>query len=258
MHNSLHHRRKNMCLKDTCVICLEDAEFKRLSPSKALAVQKMRNNAHLPQMGERLKCGHIFHRKCILPWFLNLDSENSYNCPMCRGEIVFSNNLGMTNGSLFNRKYELEYKKAYDEGYYYEDEDDYYEDEEDEDDESGFDDDGDDESGFDDDLEDYATEDDEDYATEDEEDLARQISEPPQNDLRYYLSHEGETDPDEEQRRWLEQEFEPIPLPQNQHCYSMRVSYRCQYRMFQNGIVHLTRPKVQKYAFRPHPCYVAN
>ena len=241
-----------MCLKDTCVICLEDAEFKRLSPSRALAVQKMRNNANLPQMGERLKCGHIFHRKCILPWFLNLDSENSYNCPMCRGEIVFSNNLGMTNGSLFNRKYELEYKKAYEEGYYDEDEEDNYDEEEDEEDNYDEEEDEEDYEDYEDDLEDYAT--------EDEEDLAQQISEPHHTDLRYYLSHEGETEPepDEEQRQWLEQELEPNPTPPNTHCYSMRVSYRCEYRMFQNGIVHLTRPKVQKYAFRPHPCYVAN
>jgi hypothetical protein len=246
-----------MCLKDTCVICLEDAEFKRLSPSKALAVQKMRNTAHLPQMGERLKCGHIFHRKCILPWFLNLDSENSYNCPMCRGEIVFSNNLGMTNGSLFNRKYELEYKKAYDEGYYDQDEEDDYEEEDYEEDDEEEDDDEDDEEE-DDDEDDEGYDDLEDYATEDEEDFVRQITEPHHNDLRYYLTHEGETDPDEEQRRWLEQEFEPNITPQNQHCYSMRVSYRCQYQMFQNGIVHLSRPKAQKYAFRPHPCYVAN
>jgi hypothetical protein len=245
-----------MCLKDTCVICLENAEFKRLSPSRALAVQKIRNNANLPEMGERLKCGHIFHRKCILPWFLNLESENSYNCPMCRGEIVFSNNLGMTNGSLFNRKYELEYKKAYEEGYYddEDDEDDQYDensyDDGDTYDENSYDD-GDDEDDFD--LEGYSTENEE-YAPENNDEPEHYF------DLRYYLTHEGEIDdePNEQQRQWLEQELEPNPTPTNSNCYSMRMSYRCQHRMFQNGVVHLSQPKVQKYAFRPHPCYVAN
>lgn len=246
-----------MCVRDTCVICLEGAQFKRLSPSKALAIQKIRNNANLPQMGERLKCGHIFHRKCILPWFLNLDSENSYNCPMCRGEIVFSNNLGMTNGSLFNRKYELEYKKAYDEGFYDEDGEYYSEDGEyySEDEEYYSED---DEGSFVDEEDDQDYDDFDEYATEGEEDLSHQITEPYRNDLRYYLSHEGETDPDDEQRRWLEQEIDQNPSPPNPYCYSIRVSYRCAFRMFQKGIAHLTRPKVEKYAFRPHPCFVAN
>ena len=141
-----------MCVTENCVICLNPAKFKRLNgASRALAIQKIKNKDGIQKMGERLKCGHIYHRKCILSWFLNLDSENSYNCPLCRGEIQFSNNMGMMNWMLFDRKYRLEYAKAYAEGYreedydeedegeedYDQDEDEEDYDEEDEDEDSG-------------------------------------------------------------------------------------------------------------------------
>ena len=211
-----------MCCADTCVICLSDAKFKRLSPSRALAIQKIRNKANLPQMGERLKCGHIFHRKCILPWFLNLDSENSYNCPMCRGEIVFSNNLGMRNGPLFERKSYLEYKKAYEEGYY--NDEDYSED------------------GYD----DEESEGDE-YDEEESED-GETISEKDYMDDEIDEIEFDENDFNNERNRFDEENR------LNTIRSSSLVSYRCQFRMCQKGIAYLTQPNPTKYTFRPHPC----
>ena len=245
-----------MCLKDTCVICLEDAKFKRLGPSRALAIQKIRNNAHLPDMGERLKCGHIFHRKCILPWFLNLESENSYNCPMCRGEIVFSNNLGMRNDFLFERKYDLEDKKAREEGYYNEEED--YDEEEEVYDEEEEDYDEEEQEDYDEEEEDYDSELD-DYWSEDERDRAEGAW-TPDRDLRFYLTHEGEIDdqPPEDtadflnERANFDQENERRQMQNAYSCY--RFSYRCETKISQNELRYLSQPKSEKYAFRPHPC----
>jgi len=244
-----------MCLKDTCVICLEDAKFRRLGPSRALAIQKIRNNANLPDMGERLKCGHIFHRKCILPWFLNLESEGSYNCPMCRGEIVFSNNLGMRNDFLFERKYDLEDKKAREEGYYEEEDYDEEEDEEDYDD----DEEEQDEEDYDDDEDEEDEEEEDDYSSEDERDLAENVWNPA-HDLRYYLTHEGEVDdlqaddnPDFlNERANFDQENERRQMRNAYSCY--RFSYRCESQISQNELRYLSQPKLEKYAFRPHPC----
>jgi hypothetical protein len=221
-----------MCCADTCVICLSDAKFKRLSPSRALAIQKIRNKANLPQMGERLKCGHIFHRKCILPWFLNLDSENSYNCPMCRGEIVFSNNLGMRNGPLFERKSYLEYKKAYEEGYY--NDEDYSED--------GYD----DEESEGDEYDEEESEVDE-YDEEESED-GETISEKDYMDDEIDEIEFDENDFNNERNRFDEENR------LNTIRSSSLVSYRCQFRMCQKGIAYLTQPNPTKYTFRPHPC----
>jgi hypothetical protein len=240
-----------MCGSDTCVICLSNAKFKRLSPSRALAIQKIRNNANLPEMGERLKCGHIFHRKCILPWFLNLDSENSYNCPMCRGDIVFSNNLGMRNDFLFERKYELAYKKAVEEGYFDEEEDGYDMDDDDSQEDEGYNDDY-----YDDDddteISDYDSDLDDDSQDAYDDNSGT-------HDLRHYLTHEGDlddyddqTDFNNERRRFDEENERNVVVSSNS--YSMLVSYRCEMQMCRNALEYLTQPKIERYAFRPHPC----
>jgi hypothetical protein len=248
-----------MCCADTCVICLSDAKFKRLSPSRALAIQKIRNKANLPQMGERLKCGHIFHRKCILPWFLNLDSENSYNCPMCRGEIVFSNNLGMRNGPLFERKSYLEYKKAYEEGYY-NDEDyrgDDYEDEESEGEEYE------DEESEGEEYEDEESEGDE--YDEEESEGGETISEKDYMDANYYDQQSSQSTVDLRNYLTDEIEFDENDFNNERNRFdeenrsntirsSWLVSYRCEFRMCCKGITYLTQPNPTKYTFRPHPC----
>jgi hypothetical protein len=253
-----------MCCADTCVICLSDAKFKRLSPSRALAIQKIRNKANLPQMGERLKCGHIFHRKCILPWFLNLDSENSYNCPMCRGEIVFSNNLGMRNGPLFERKSYLEYKKAYEEGYYNDEDysEDGYDDEESEGDEY------DEEESEVDEYDDVEESEDDEYDDVEESEDGETISEKDYMDPNYYDQQSSQSTVD--LQNYLTHELEEIEFDENDFNNernrfdeenrlntirsSSLVSYRCQFRMCQKGIAYLTQPNPTKYTFRPHPC----
>ena len=231
----------NMCVTENCVICLNPAKFKRLNgASKALAVQKMKNKDGIQNMGERLKCGHIYHRKCIMSWFLNLDSENSYNCPLCRGEIQFSNNMGMMNWMLFDRKYRLEYAKAYAEGYREDDED--YEDEED-----GEDYDEDEDSGSESSWENY-------------DDFVEGI-EQPVRDLRYYLSHEGDEDDADDasfahdftaERDRFDQSNASSRTSRNEHYDILTMSYRCIAKLERDAICYLTLPKSSIYAFRPH------
>ena len=48
---------------DTCAICLDEVFTKAGS--------------------KRLKCGHVFHGKCIMEWF-NSGNENSHCCATCR------------------------------------------------------------------------------------------------------------------------------------------------------------------------------
>jgi hypothetical protein len=66
--------------------------------------RSIRSSGELKRVAEKLRCGHVFHRHCILPWFMNIDNEASDNCPMCRQHIRFSNKVGMFNGRLFSRK----------------------------------------------------------------------------------------------------------------------------------------------------------
>ena len=63
-------RCKNKCLfdgncwrhsKQTCGICMENTNAKRNLTS------------------HRLQCGHAFHRKCVIDWFIHSDL-----CPICR------------------------------------------------------------------------------------------------------------------------------------------------------------------------------
>lgn len=66
--------------------------------------RNIRSSGELKRVGETLRCGHVFHRQCILPWFLNVENDASDNCPMCRQHIRFSNKVGMFNWRLFSRK----------------------------------------------------------------------------------------------------------------------------------------------------------
>ena len=236
-----------MCHKeDTCVICLENAKFRRLNSSRALAIQKIKNKVNLKEMGEQLKCGHIFHRKCILPWFLNLDSENSYNCPMCRGEIVFSNNMGMRNDFLFERKYDLEYKKAVEEGYLDEDEEDDYEDTEY---------DGDEHFENETDCSEYDEFYLEHFAESDRIDMEQfnaevnsMLANGGQPDLRQFLTHEGEIEDDETDDHGADM---------NVKYYHSRISYQCFQKMCKNALAFLSKPKLEIYSYRPHHSSIA-
>jgi hypothetical protein len=69
--------------------------------------RNIRSSGELKRVGETLRCGHVFHRQCILPWFLNVENDASDNCPMCRQHIRFSNKVGMFNWRLFSRKIHL-------------------------------------------------------------------------------------------------------------------------------------------------------
>lgn len=55
--------KKDEAGKDICCICLDDSE-----------------NRHI-----FLKCGHSFHKKCLLKWF---NTDMSRNCPYCRQKNI--------------------------------------------------------------------------------------------------------------------------------------------------------------------------
>lgn len=89
-----------------CSICLGDVCFGDFSTSKTNAMRrKNQKGRKIGNIGERLKCGHMYHRKCILPWFLNTENEMSGTCPMCRQDIRFSNRNEMQNWLLFSKKH---------------------------------------------------------------------------------------------------------------------------------------------------------
>jgi len=93
-----------MCKSDTCSICLDSC----VVPHKIdMRRRSIRSSGELKRVGEKLRCGHVFHRQCILPWFLNVENDASDNCPMCRQHIRFSNKVGMFNWRLFSRKTHL-------------------------------------------------------------------------------------------------------------------------------------------------------
>ena len=126
-----------MCRSDTCSICLDSC----VVPHKIdMRRRSIRSSGELKCVGEKLRCGHVFHRQCILPWFLNVENDASDNCPMCRQHIRFSNKVGMFNWRLFSRKthlWNIAELKRQDEEYYQDDQDyeDYDEQEYDEDNE---------------------------------------------------------------------------------------------------------------------------
>ena len=94
-----------MCQKSTCSICLENVVFYdfKINPKRRRQIKQKT----LKSMGERLVCGHFFHQDCIKKWFLNLETEASNNCPMCRQQLRFSNRGLMINRNLYNQKEQL-------------------------------------------------------------------------------------------------------------------------------------------------------
>ena len=93
-----------MCKSDTCSICLDSCVVPHRIDMRR---RNIRTSGELKRVGEKLRCGHVFHRQCILPWFLNVENEARDNCPMCRQHIRFSNKVGMFNWRLFSRKTHL-------------------------------------------------------------------------------------------------------------------------------------------------------
>jgi hypothetical protein len=96
-----------------CSICLGDVCFGDFNTSKPNALRRKHlKGRKIGNIGERLKCGHMYHRKCILPWFLNTENEMSETCPMCRQDIRFSNRNEMLNWRLFSQKHGISRKNA--------------------------------------------------------------------------------------------------------------------------------------------------
>ncbi len=125
-----------MCKSDTCSICLDLCVVPHRIDMRRRSI---RSSGELKRVGETLRCGHVFHRQCILPWFLNVENDASDNCPMCRQHIRFSNKVGMFNWRLFSRKTHLwniaELKRQEEE--YDQDYEDYEDDQDDQDNQAG-------------------------------------------------------------------------------------------------------------------------
>jgi hypothetical protein len=138
--------------------------------------RNIRLSDELKRVAERLRCGHVFHRHCILPWFMNVDNEASDNCPMCRQHIRFSNKVGMFNWRLFSRKIHLwnmaELNRQEEEEEYYDD------DQEDE----GQEDDGQEDESQEDESQEDESQEDESQEDESQEDQLSQISSISSND----------------------------------------------------------------------------
>jgi hypothetical protein len=118
-----------MCSKTNCVICLGSVHdglypisqnfFKQLKLSGKYKDSKK-------TWPEKLKCGHVFHLKCIKNWFMG-ERDSSEKCPMCREKIKFSNKFGATSRRIYTekiKKYESERFIIDDHSYYSDDSDD--------------------------------------------------------------------------------------------------------------------------------------
>ena len=101
-----------MC--NDCAICIDT-----LFPKNA-SILRLKNKV-LVKRGERLpitklKCGHMFHNKCIKNWFKKTEVESSIKCPLCRDNIRFkpdSKDLMMNKIRHNNPNYEYGDKSGY-------------------------------------------------------------------------------------------------------------------------------------------------
>ena len=85
----------------TCIICMDSLlnnnNYIKSNKCRFITKKNTKNNI-------KLKCGHIFHKNCILDWFYNA-KLNSDKCPICRKVIRFK------ESSLNKSRYIIRKKK---------------------------------------------------------------------------------------------------------------------------------------------------
>ena len=85
----------------SCCICIDDLykkkDKKKIKSSNKIVISKSTKCLEL-------KCGHKFHKKCLLDWFYSA-KLNSNKCPMCRNNIIFK------DYSLNELRYNIRFKK---------------------------------------------------------------------------------------------------------------------------------------------------
>ena len=102
-----------MCSTTNCAICFESVHNGHYPISQRFFKQLKLTGKYKKSKNtwpEKLKCGHVFHLKCIKDWFMG-QRDRSENCPMCREKIKFSNKFGITNKRIYTektKKYESE------------------------------------------------------------------------------------------------------------------------------------------------------
>ena len=101
-----------MC--NDCPICMEPL-FPKTSNILRLKKKVLVKRGQKLQI-TKLKCGHMYHNKCIKDWFKKTEVESSTKCPMCRDKIIFkpdSKDLMMHKIRHNNPNYEYKDKPGY-------------------------------------------------------------------------------------------------------------------------------------------------
>ena len=118
-----------MCSRTNCAICLGSVHDGHYPISQNFFKQLKLSGKYKDSKKtwpERLKCGHVFHLKCIKNWFMG-ERDSSEKCPMCREKIKFSNKFGATSRRIYTektKKYERDIFIVDDDSYYSDDGDD--------------------------------------------------------------------------------------------------------------------------------------